>query len=76
MMMKGNPSKRILVHNLAPTTNSETLRRIFGKYGNIDSVHIPSSTNSRGQIYGFVEFSTVQQAQAAFDVLNNTSIEG
>jgi RNA recognition motif-containing protein len=75
-MMKGNPTKRILVHNLAPSTNQDTLRRIFGKYGSVESVYIPANTNSRGQIYGFVEFATVQQAQGAFDVLNNTSIEG
>jgi len=52
------------------------LKQIFGKYGTVESVHIPSGTNSRGQIYGFVDLSTVQQAQIAFDVLNNTSLDG
>jgi RNA recognition motif-containing protein len=75
-MRSNPPSKRILVHNLAPSTTSDTLRYVFGKYGNVEHVHIPSGTNSRGQIYGFVEMSTIQQAQTAFDVLNNTSIEG
>jgi RNA recognition motif-containing protein len=75
-MRSNPPSKRILVHNLSPSTSSETLKHVFGKYGNIEHVYIPSGTNSRGQIYGFVDFANVQQAQIAFDVLNNTSLEG
>jgi multiple RNA-binding domain-containing protein 1 len=71
-----SPTKRLLVRNIYPGTQSDTLRKVFGKYGEITSVHIPQGVNNRGQSYAFVEFQTVREAETAFDVLNNTSLDG
>jgi RNA recognition motif-containing protein len=71
-----NPTQRLLVHNIAPQTNPDTMRRIFGKYGNLVDVHVPRGVNSRGQNFAFVEFEQPAEASAAFDVLNNTTIDG
>lgn len=71
-----NSTRRILVRNIYPGTSPETLKRVFGKYGEIKEVHVPQGTNNRGQSFAFVEFESVRDAEAAFDVLNNTSLEG
>ena len=70
------PTRRILVRNLSPSTKVDALRRVFSKYGEIREAHIPSSVNSRGQNFGFIEFSSVKEAETAFDILHNTSVEG
>ena len=67
---------RVLVRNIGPTSTPDDLRRLFGKYGNVTDVHIPHSLNSRGQRFAFIEFENARDAESAFDVLNNTTIEG
>ena len=64
------------MRNIPPGTASDVLKRTFGKYGEIKEVHIPQGVNNRGQSYAFVEFQTTKDAEAAFDVLNNTSLNG
>jgi RNA recognition motif-containing protein len=71
-----NPTNRVLVHNIGPATSVESLRRLFGKYGEVKDVHIPNSLNSRGQNFAFVEFRSTKDSESAYEVLNNTSIDG
>ena len=65
-----------MVRNISPGTTVDTLRRLFSKYGDIKDANIPPSVNSRGQHFGFVEFSTIKEAETAFDILHNTSLDG
>jgi RNA recognition motif-containing protein len=69
-------TQRLLVHNIPPNTTPDTVRRVFGKYGGLSDVHVPRGVNSRGQNFAFVEFEQQSDAAAAFDVLNNTTIDG
>jgi RNA recognition motif-containing protein len=71
-----NPTNRIIVHNIGPKTSVDAIRRLFGRYGEVKDVHVPTSLNSRGQNFAFVEFRSVKDSESAFEVLNNTSIEG
>ena len=71
-----NPTNRILVHNIGPNASVDSIRRLFGRYGEVKDVHIPNSLNSRGQNFAFVEFRSVKDSESAFEVLNNTSIDG
>ena len=69
-------TSRLLVRNIGPTSTPDDLRKLFGKYGNVTDAHIPHSLNSRGQRFAFIEFENARDAEAALDVLNNTTIEG
>ena len=71
-----NPTPRLLVRNIGPTASNDDLRRLFGKYGHVKDVHIPQSLNNRGQRFAFIEFDNAQAAESAFDILNNTTING
>ena len=67
---------RLLVRNIGPTSTTDDLRRLFGKYGYVKDIHIPSSLNNRGQRFAFIEFDNAKDSESAFDVLNNTTIDG
>jgi RNA recognition motif-containing protein len=67
---------RLLVRNIGPSSTTDDLRRLFGKYGYVKDVHIPSSLNNRGQRFAFIEFDNARDSESAFDVLNNTTIDG
>ena len=67
---------RLLVRNIGPTATTDDLRRLFGKYGYVKDVHIPQSVNSRGQRFAFIEFENARDSESAFEVLNNTTIDG
>lgn len=69
-------TSRLLVRNIGPSTTTDTVKRIFGKYGNIRDVHIPQNLNNRGQRFAFIEFDNSNDAESALQVLNNTTIDG
>ena len=70
------PTQRLLVRNIGPSATPDSLKRHFGKYGSVRDAHIPQSLNSRGQRFAFIEFESAKESEAAFDVLNNTTIDG
>lgn len=69
-------TRRIMVRNISPGTTVETLKRAFAKYGEVREANISSTVNSRGQNFGFVEFASTRDAESAFDILQNTTIDG
>jgi hypothetical protein len=68
---------RLFVGNLAYSTTEDRLRQEFERFGNVTSVAVVidrMSGRSRG--FGFVEFSTSEEGQAAMSELNGTSLDG
>jgi RNA recognition motif-containing protein len=68
---------RLFVGNLAYSTTEDRLRQEFERFGNVTSVAVVidrMSGRSRG--FGFVEFSTSEEGQAAMNELNGTSMDG
>ena len=68
---------RLFVGNLAYSTTEDRLRQEFERFGNVTSVEVVidrMSGRSRG--FGFVEFSTSEEGQAAMSELNGTSLDG
>lgn len=68
---------RLFVGNLAYSTTEDRLRQEFERFGNVTSVAVVidrMSGRSRG--FGFVEFSTSEEGQAAMNELNGTSLDG
>ena len=68
---------RLFVCNLAYSTTEDRLRQEFERFGNVTSVAVVidrMSGRSRG--FGFVEFATSEEGQAAMNELNGTSMDG
>ena len=68
---------RLFVGNLAYSTTEDRLRQEFQRFGNVTSVAVVidrMSGRSRG--FGFVEFSTNEEGQAAMNELNGTELDG
>ena len=69
-------SKKLFVGGLAWATTEEGLKEAFAVYGKIVSLHIVMDRNtnkSRG--FGFIEFSTEEEAQKALDNLNGSTLD-
>ena len=70
-------SKKLFVGGLSWNTTEETLREACSAYGTILSVVIvldKETRKSRG--FGFVEFTTKAEAEAAMEALNGSRLDG
>ncbi|KAL7756992.1 hypothetical protein ACKLNR_013985 [Fusarium oxysporum f. sp. zingiberi] len=70
-------SSKLYVGNLAGSTTDESLRKIFGDYGQVlDSIVMRDrdSGNSRG--FGYVTYSSAMEASAAISALNDQDLDG
>jgi len=61
----------VFVGNLNEGTTEEQLAKVFKAYGQVDSCVVMNKTTDK--TYGFVEFSTIAEAQAAVAGLNGQS---
>ncbi len=62
---------KLYVGNLNYSTSEEGLRNAFSSYGEIVSVKI-----IQGKGFGFVEYRSADEAEAAKEALNNTRLDG
>jgi len=60
----------VFVGNLNEGTSEEQLEKVFRAYGQVDSCYIMNKTD---KTYGFVEFSTCKEAEAAIEGLDGKS---
>ena len=68
---------KIYVGNLAYTVTEESLKDVFGQYGEVTSVKIiKDKFTGKARGFGFVEMSDDDQAQEAIAALNGKDIEG
>jgi RNA recognition motif-containing protein len=70
-------SKKLYVGGLPYSVTEERLNQIFSAYGTVESVRVVTdraSGQSRG--FGFVEMSSVAEAQKAIEGLNETQLDG
>jgi RNA recognition motif-containing protein len=68
---------RLFVGNLAYSTTEDRLRQEFERFRNVTSVAVVidrMSGRSRG--FGFVEFATSEEGQAAMSELNGAQLDG
>ena len=67
----------IYVGNLPYGISEDELNKIFGEYGEVNSVKIITDKYSgRSKGFGFVEMLNDEEAQKAIDGLNETDIKG
>lgn len=81
------PQKRIIpltaqlmavyIGGLAWATDDQSLRAAFEEFGNVeDSVVIKDRESGRSRGFGFITFSSVEEADAAIAAMNNQDLEG
>ncbi|HZR43043.1 MAG TPA: RNA-binding protein [Ktedonobacteraceae bacterium] len=68
---------RLYVGRLPYRTTDQDLADLFGQYGQVDSATVIMDRDlGRSKGFGFVEMSNDQEAQAAMQELNNSTLEG
>lgn len=76
-ILPDNCMSKLFIGGLAWGTTEETLEELFSTYGEIVEVNIVRDRESgRSRGFGFVQFSTEENAQKAMDALNGTEVEG
>lgn len=70
-------SKKLFVGNLPYSVNDTQLKSLFDQAGIVESAAVITDKYSgRSKGFGFVEMSTMEEAQKAIDTLNGYEIEG
>jgi RNA recognition motif-containing protein len=67
----------LYVGNLSYDTTEDTLRTLFGEFGEVESARVITDRyTGRSKGFAFVEMSAEDAAQAAIDALNGKSVDG
>ncbi len=68
---------KLYVGRLPFRTTEQELAELFGQYGEVTSANvIIDRATGRSKGFGFIEMSSDQDALAAIDQLNNSTLEG
>jgi RNA recognition motif-containing protein len=69
--------RKLYVGNLPYSATEQTLRDAFSQSGTVDSVSLITDRDSgQSKGFGFVEMATEQEAQAATQALNGSTMDG
>ncbi|CAG9467661.1 unnamed protein product [Pedinophyceae sp. YPF-701] len=74
--IKEMEGRNIFVKNLPDTWDDNKLRELFEDYGTIQSAKVMMSDDGVSRCFGFVCFSTQEEAQKAITGRNQTTLEG
>lgn len=70
-------NNKVFVGSLSFNTDNQGLAAYFAQAGTVTSANIIMNKDTgRSKGFGFVEFATDAEAQAAVDKLNNTELDG
>lgn len=70
-------NNKVFVGSLSFSTNNQGLADYFAQVGTVTSANvIMDKMSGKSKGFGFVEFSSDAEAQAAVDKLNNTELDG
>jgi len=67
-----NKFTNIYVKNLPETASKEKVEELFSKFGKITSSMVAFEKENKSRAFGFINYSTAEEAQAAVTGLNNT----
>lgn len=69
--------KKLFIGSLPWAVNDERLAEIFAEAGTVESANVVlDKMTGRSRGFGFVEMSTVEEAQKAVETLNGREVEG
>src|SRR5690242_6338506 len=70
-------NKKLFVGSLSYDTNDQSLEAFFSQAGKVESAHVITDRYSgRSKGFGFVEMSTVEEAEKAKQELNGQMLDG
>lgn len=70
-------STKLFIGNLDYTVTSDDLRDAFSKFGTVvDAVVITDRETKRSRGFGFVEFSSEEEAKKAIEGMNQQELKG
>jgi RNA recognition motif-containing protein len=70
-------AKKLYIGGLPYATTEEELKDAFSKAGSVESaIIIMDRATGRSKGFGFVEFSTEEEAQAAIEMFNDQDFNG
>ncbi|GMH32581.1 hypothetical protein BSKO_00415 [Bryopsis sp. KO-2023] len=64
----------VYVKNLPPEVDDQTLLTLFQSYGRVDSCKVMQSRSPQARNFGFVKFSTVEEARMAIEQMNGATV--
>ena len=64
----------VFVKNLPSAVDEPTLKNLFQSYGSITSCRVMRTRSAAGHNFGFVRFSSVQEAMAAIEGMNGAQV--
>ncbi|RYN96622.1 hypothetical protein AA0119_g8154 [Alternaria tenuissima] len=70
------PNNMLYIGNLYYEVTAEQLKRVFSKFGDVESTRIVYDNRGLSRGFGYVEFKNVSDAQAALDNLDMQVFEG
>lgn len=68
--------RNLYVKHLSQTMTDEDLKKAFSKFGTITSAKIMTDDSGKSRCFGFVCFSTIQEASTAHAEMNNQLVDG
>ena len=69
--------KKIFIGNIPFSMSESQLRETFEEFGTIESCKlITDAETSRSRGFGFIEYSSVEEAEAAIEKLNDAEVQG
>jgi RNA recognition motif-containing protein len=69
--------KKLFVGGLSWSTDDESLNKAFEEYGTVEEAKVILERDSgRSRGFGFVTFSTDEEAKAAMDAMNGQEMDG
>jgi len=76
-MKRKMDNNRLFVGNLPWSVTSQSLKELFGKFGEVtDAVVISDRATGRSRGFGFVTFAKAEDAAKAKDEMNNKEVDG
>ncbi|EST05859.1 RNA recognition motif domain protein [Kalmanozyma brasiliensis GHG001] len=69
-------STKILIKNLPFEATKKDIRDLFSSQGQLKSVRLPKKFDNSTRGFGFVEYTTVREAQSAMEALKHTHLLG
>ncbi|KAF1347024.1 hypothetical protein BDV97DRAFT_231390 [Delphinella strobiligena] len=74
---KSVPSATLFCGNLSFDTTQDSLTGYFSEFGSINGIRLPTDRETGApKGYGYIEFSSIEEAQGALDTMNGADVDG
>jgi multiple RNA-binding domain-containing protein 1 len=72
----GGKTSKLIIRNIPFEASKSEIKNLFKSFGTIKSLRMPLNFNGSHRGFGFIDFSSIQDALNAYNSLNSTHIYG